>query len=369
MTSVRFSRRSFLGTCALGALATRARGESGAPRKLGVALAGLGNYSRGELAPALRKTRLCKFAGVVTGDPEKGAKWADEHGFPATSVYGYDTMDRLADNKDIDIVYVVTPNGLHARHAIAAAEAGKHVICEKPMANTVAECDAMLAACRANDVQLSVGYRLHFDPYHEVLRGLARTGRFGPFTRSEGNFAFRIGGRAWRVDRELAGGGPLMDIGIYIIQSAFMASRSRAVAVTARELPKTKPDLFDQVEEAIEWELEFADGSRARGRCSYNDGANRFRAEAAGGWFEMDPSFSYRGLSGKTSEGPLRFEPEICQQALQMDDFARYILSGEPSPVSGEMGRRDMRVVEAIYQSAATGKRVEIPHDPADPIG
>ena len=237
------------------------------------------------------------------------------------------------------------------------------------MANTVAECDAIIDACRRNKVSLSIGYRLHFDPYHEVLRGLARTGRFGPFTRTEGNFAFRIGGRAWRLDRKLAGGGPLMDIGVYIIQSSFMASRSRAVAVTARELPKTKPDLFNEVEEAIEWDLEFADGSRAHGRCSYNDGANRFRAEAADGWFEMDPAFSYRGLAGKTSEGPLKFEPPVCQQALQMDEFARCILSGEPSAVSGEMGRRDMRVIEAIYQSAATGKRVEIPHDPADPIG
>ena len=147
-------------------IAARLRGQSqpagagsaaASGRQLGVALVGLGGYSTGQLGPALLETKFCRLAGVVTGSRKKGEKWAREHGFPASSIYSYDTMDRLADNPAIDIVYVVTPNALHAEHTIRAAKAGKHVICEKPMAVSVAECDAMLAACREAKVKLSIG--------------------------------------------------------------------------------------------------------------------------------------------------------------------------------------------------------------------
>jgi len=358
------SRREFLERCTIGGAAVLALGARAAgaepERKLGVALVGLGNYSRGELGPALRQTHHCRLAGVVTGSPAKGAQWARDYGFPEESVYGYDTMDRLANNPDIDIVYVVTPNGLHAEHAIAAARAGKHIICEKPMANTVAECDAIIAACKKAGVRLSIGYRLHFDPYHEVLRELVRTQEFGPFMKMYGGFAFRMGNRQWRIDRALAGGGPLMDLGVYVVQESCMATGSTPVAVVARELPKKRPEFFDEVEEGIEWTLEFPNGAHAGGFTSYNDGANDFRAEAAGGWFEISPAYTYRGLKASTSLGPVRVDPPASQQALQMDDFAECLKTGRATPVPGEMGRRDMTIVEAIYASAASGRRVEI---------
>jgi len=349
-----------LGGAAMLALGERAIADEPA-RKLGVALVGLGNYSRGELGPALRLTRHCRLAGVVTGDPAKGAKWAGDYGFPEKNVYSYDTMSRIADNPEIDIIYVVTPNGLHAEHAIAAARAGKHVICEKPMANTVAECDAIIAACEKAGVRLSIGYRLHFDPYHEVLREFVRTGECGAFTRMNGGFAFQMGNRQWRIDRKLAGGGPLMDLGVYVVQESCMATNAKAVAVTAREIPKKKPELFNEVEEGIEWTLEFSDGALAKGFTSYNDRANNFRADADRGWFEMQSAYIYRNLRGETHKGPLKFEPEVNQQALQMDDFAECVKTGRETPVGGWMGRRDMCVVEAIYASAAAGgARVEI---------
>jgi glucose-fructose oxidoreductase len=356
-----FLERCTLGTAALFALGQRAAAAEPPARKLGVALVGLGNYSTGQLGPALRETRSCRLAGVVTGSPAKGAKWARDYGFPEKSVYGYDTMGRLADNPEIDIVYVVTPNGLHAEHAIAAAKAGKHVICEKPMANTVADCDAIIAACAAAKVRLSIGYRLHFDPYHEELRRLVRTKEFGPFLKMNGSFAFTMGSRQWRATKALAGGGALMDLGVYVIQEACMAAGAAPVAVTARERPKRRPDFFRDVEEALDWTMEFADGARCEGFTSYNDNGNAFRAEAAKGWFEVKPAFSYTGLAGTTSRGPLRFEPPVNQQARQMDDFAQCIQTGRVTPVPGEMGRRDMCIIEAIYKSAAdSGRRVEI---------
>jgi glucose-fructose oxidoreductase len=360
------SRRLFLGQLsAAGALALAPRSllaHNGPGRKLGIALVGLGGYSTGQLGPALKITEHCRLTGVVTGSAEKGKKWAAEYGFPESSVYSYDTMARLADNPAIDIVYVVTPNGLHAEHAIAAARAGKHVICEKPMANTVAECDAILAACRKAGVRLGMGYRLHYDPYHAELRRLARTQEFGPFLKMDGGFGFTMGRPQWRAQKKLAGGGPLMDLGVYVLQEALMASGEvTPVALTARELPKQRPEFFVDVEETIEWTLEFANGAHAKGWTSYNANRNDFRAEAKDGWFEITSAYGYRGQKAATSRGPVEAVPPASQQALQMDAFARNVLDGTPSLVPGEMGRRDMVMVEAIYASAAAGgKRVEL---------
>ena len=357
-------RRRFLGQLpAAGALLAAPAALFANPmdkKKLGVALVGLGGYSTGQLGPALKVTENCRLAGVVTGSRDKGLAWARDYGFPDTSVYGYDTMARLADNRDIDIIYVVTPNALHAEHSIAAAKAGKHVICEKPMAVSVGECDAIIAACKAAGVRLSIGYRLHFDPFHEELRRLARTKEFGAFMKMSGGFAFTMRQMQWRAQKRLAGGGPLMDLGIYVIQEACMGAGADPVAVTARERPRKRPEFFADVEESIEWTMEFAGGARCECFTSYDEGRNDFRAEAKDGWFEMKPAFNYGGNRGATSRGPLAMAP-VNQQAVQMDHFAARIRDKLPTRVPGEMGRRDVAILEAIYASAAAGgRRVEV---------
>jgi len=361
------SRRRFIGQLsAAGALALLPRSSWAAEpseKRLGVALVGLGNYSRGELGPALKKTQHCRLAGVVTGSHDKGVKWAKEYGFSEKNIYSYDTMQQLADNPEIDIVYVVTPNGLHAEHCVAAAKAGKHVICEKPMANTVADCDTIIAACQAAKVRLSVGYRLHFDPYHKEMMRLAQSDQFGPFMKMRGSFSFPMNRRPWRAIRKYSGGGPLMDVGIYVVHEACMAAGGAApVAVTAQEiLPKKRPDIFQDVEETIAWQMEFANGAVCDGRSSYQEGGNDFHAESERGWVDFSSAYIYRGLAATTSRGPLSFKPEVCQQALQMDDFSECLQTGRASPVPGELGRRDMTIIEAIYASAAAGgKRVEV---------
>jgi len=331
------------------------------PQKPGIALVGLGRYSTSQLGPALKQTQYCRLAGVVTGSKEKGEQWAKNYGFSSKNIYSYETMPQLADNKEIDIVYVVTPNGLHAGHAIAAAKAGKHVICEKPMANTVAECDTIIAACRTAHVKLSIGYRLHFDPYHQELMRLAREKDFGPFTKITGDRGFVMAKKVWRADKKLAGGGPLMDLGIYIIHGACMAANgAMPLAVTAKEHEKTKPDLFTDVEEGIDWAMEFPGGAVCNAVTSYQHSADRFRAEGKNGWIEFrEHAFTYRGMVVETNRGPLNFTPPN-QQALQMDDFAQCILQNKESRVAGELGRRDLVIIEAIYKAAATGKRVEV---------
>ncbi|HEX2101389.1 MAG TPA: Gfo/Idh/MocA family oxidoreductase [Candidatus Synoicihabitans sp.] len=333
--------------------------ESPTPsRKLGVALVGLGSYSTGELAPALEKTRWCHLTGVVTGDREKGERWARQHKFPVENIYNYETLGEIASNRTIDIVYIVTPPGLHARDAIAAARSGKHVICEKPMANTVAECDAIIAACRDAGVKLSIGYRLQFDPFHQEIDRLAQES--GPLREMAGGHSFPLRRRVWRLDKQLAGGGPLMDVGIYVIQAACRAAGGVApVAVTARERPKSNPDLFKEVEETIEFTLHFPQGQRCEGITSYAEHHSFFQAAGPNATIELQPAYSYRGIRGRTSAGELAFAG-VPQQALQMDDFARAILDNRPTPVGGEMGRMHLAVIEAIYEAARTGRRVDV---------
>jgi glucose-fructose oxidoreductase len=365
------SRRTFVRTLAVGAAMVGAGGAAslaaqldeatkGGERKLGVALMGLGLYSRGELGPALRKTKNCRFAGVVTGSHAKGVHWSQQYGFPEKNIWNYDTMQELVGNPDIDIVYVVTPNGLHAEHVLAVAGAGKHVICEKPMASSVAECDSMISACQKADVRLSIGYRLQFDPHHIELDRVARDQDFGVLTKLSGDQSWVFTERAWRIEKSLSGGGPLMDVGIYVIQATCRAAMSQPISVTARELPKTKPELFNEVEEAIEWTMEFPGGVTATGASSYARNNNYFLAEGAKGWIRFDPAFGYRGIRVTSSRGPLDF-PSVPQQSLQMDDFASCILTGRKTPVPGSMGRDHMAIIEALYKSAAQGgRRVDV---------
>jgi glucose-fructose oxidoreductase len=330
-------------------------------RKLGVALLGLGRYATNQLAPALRETKLCRLAGVVTGHPEKGQKWATDYNLDQRNIYSYETFDRIADNKDIDIVYVVTPPGLHPEFVIRAAKAGKQVISEKPMATSVADCDRMIAACKAAKVQLSVGYRLQFDPYRKELMRLARDKEFGAFKRMTGGFAFVMGRHEWRIEKKLAGGGPMMDLGIYVVQSAIMAANGEIPSsVTAQEAPKTRPEFFNEVEEKLSWTMDFASGSRCEGVTGFNHSVNTFRAEGSQGWIEFPrDAFSYSGAVCTTSRGPVVYE-KMNQQAAQMDDFADCVLTGRKTPVPGEMGRSHMVIISAVYEAARTGKPVKI---------
>jgi glucose-fructose oxidoreductase len=366
------SRRRFLGQVSAAAAfimaprGARALETPTAAKKLGVALVGLGSYSTNQLGPALRKTEHCQLTGVVTGSHSKGKRWAREYGFPEKNIFAYDTIAQMAGNPDIDVVYVVTPNGLHAEHVIAAAKAGKHVITEKPMANTVAECDAMIAACRDAGVRLTVGYRLHYEPHTAELVRLAHEKTFGPFMKIDSENGFSIDpdarpGTMWRLDSKLAGGGPLMDMGVYVIQAVCMAKDEAApVAVTAKFGKVTMPKVFTEVEESITWTAEYADGAKADCKATYADQLSSLRAVAEGGWAELAyPAFYYDEPILKTSRGTPHF-PKVNHQVAQLDGMAMELMSGRPSIAPGEMGRRDIAIAQAIYAAARSGQREEV---------
>lgn len=336
---------------------TRAVGQP-ADRKLGIALVGLGQYSEGQLAPALEETTHCYLAGIVTGSPEKIGKWRRKYDIPEGNVYNYENFDTITSNPDIDIVYVVLPNAMHAEYTIRALEAGKHVICEKPMAVTVADCDRMIAAAAKAGKMLSIGYRLHFEPHNLEMMKFGQKQVMGAVKHiiAENGMSSTEG---WRLDKSLAGGGPLMDVGIYCVQGARYTLGTEPIAVTAQEGPKTDPEMFSEVEESLTWQMEFPGGIHALCKTSYSESMNILRAEAEHGWAKLEPAYPYTGIKGETSEGEMDCM-EVNQQAYQMDDFAKAIEENRPTPVPGEMGRQDVKILQAIYRAMETGERVEI---------
>lgn len=327
-------------------------------KKLGIALVGLGRYSEGQLAPALLQTRHCYLAGIVTGSSAKISDWQGKYSIPDANVYTYESFDNISENSDIDIVYIVLPNAMHAEYAVRAARAGKHVICEKPMGISVAECDEMIKACQEAGKLLSIGYRLHFEPHHHEVMKMGQTRVFGELT----DLSLKHGSsdvKGWRIDKSLAGGGPLMDLGIYCIQAARYTTGMEPVAVMATRGEPTRPEIFKTIEESLYWEMEFPGGINARCETSYSKEMNLLHANATHGWFELSPAYEYGGIQGKTATGFMDI-PNVNQQALQMDDFAEAILTGSPVKVPGEMGRADMVIIEAIYESMRTGKKVTL---------
>lgn len=369
------SRRKFLKTLTIGVggvvLTSPLISEAAAgipqeqSEKMGIALVGLGRYSTNQLAPALQETENCRLAGIVTGSPAKAEAWKKKYNIPDKNIYNYDNFDEIVNNDDIDIVYVVLPIALHAEFTIRAAEAKKHVICEKPMATTAEEAQRMVDACNANGVKLAIGYRLHFEPFNQRVMELGQNEIFGKVKGIKAADSSDMTGDSldvWRLDRERAGGGPLMDLGIYCVQGAVYTMGKKPIAVRAEFGEVTHPAYFRDVEQSVKWEMEFEGGVVAECETSYADPEEKklLSAEAENGWWKLDPAYSYEGKKGETSEGKMDF-PNVYEQVRQMDSQAESFRKNQESIVPGEMGVRDMKIIMAIYESARNGgKRIEI---------
>lgn len=366
------SRRDFLQKLSIGAGATAASlalpsflslsKSAYEGKKLQVALVGLGSYAN-ILAKGLADSQYCQLAGIVTGTPSKAESWSKQYNIPAKNIYNYQNFDTIKDNKDIDLIYIVLPNALHSEYTIRAARAGKHVICEKPMAISVKECETMIKACKAAGVQLAIGYRLHYEPFNLEIKRLGQEKVLGQVRIMEAANGFKAGNpNMWRLKKALSGGGPLMDMGIYCLQATRFVTGEEPVAVTAQFGPITNKQLFKEVEESVSWQLAFPSGATSSSVSSYNANVGRFHAVTDQGSFELNPAFGYGPLRGWTSSGGELRLPIVNHQTAQMDGIGKVLLENKPLPdhITGEEGLRDVRIMMAIYEAARTGKKINL---------
>lgn len=329
-------------------------------KKLGIALVGLGYYSTDLLAPALQLTQYAELRGIVTGSPSKIPVWKAKYGIADKNIYNYQNFDEIAQNPDIDIVYVVLPPSMHREYVERAAKAGKHVFCEKPMAPSVADCEAMIKACHDNKVHLAIGYRCQHDPNINAYRKITKEGRFGKVLEVTSLAGYRENRTTHWKQRKAMGGGVMGDMGVYALQGARLATGLEPIAVTAK-MSTTRPEIYYEVEETMEFMLEFANGAKANCKTTYGENMNSLDINYEKGWVKMAPQSAYLGNKGTVSDKTIIDFPLKNQQAKQLDDDCLAILNKKKLSVTGMEGLKDTKVVEAIYKSAAqNGVRVLI---------
>ncbi len=327
---------------------------------LGVALVGLGYYSTDVLAPALKLTKHCRLTGVVTGSPHKIPKWKKKYGIKDKNVYNYDNMHEIANNPDIDVIYIVLPTGLHAKYAIVAANAGKHVWCEKPMARTAKECQAIINACKKNKVKLSIGYRMQHEPNTQKIMKWAKTKPYGKINSVSARAGYYDPRKNhWKLKKEM-GGGALYDMGVYCINGVRYSTGEEPIKVLEASHSTERPELFSEVDETTFFKLEFPSGAIGRGFTSFGKSMNELMVTTKDGFYTLKPFQSYSGVRGYTCTDEQLLPFKGNQQAKQMDDDSLAILNNTNVLVPGEEGMKDIVLVESIYKSAKTGTEVKL---------
>jgi predicted dehydrogenase len=331
-------------------------------RKLGVAVVGIGGVSVRDVFPALKRSNHCRLAGLVSSDAGKLQEMGKRFDVPANGQFTYDKFDSIADNPDIDLVYIALPNALHAEYTIRAAAAGKHVLCEKPMAVTVAECEAMIEACNKARKTLAIAYRLHYSPHHKEMVRSLRAMEFGrvQIIRADIGYPLKPDDAGWRLKRSLAGGGVLLEQGVYPVNAARIMVGEDPVEVLGYET-KSDTTRFAEVDETVAWSMRFANGTVAHCAASYTVPANHIWAGGPSGWFELDDAFSVGDIEAQTSKGSIRIG-QVDQFGLQVDHVSRLIQDGKPPDpgISAEDGLRDVRIINAIYESIQARRVVEL---------
>jgi len=330
---------------------------------LRVAIMGLGSYGT-RVAEAMQSCKRAKLVGLISGTPSKVIKWKAKYNVPDKNCYNYESFDQIKDNPDIDAVYIITPNGLHCEFTKRVALAGKHVISEKPMGINAQEGQEMVNACKAADVKLLIGYRMHFEAKTLEIVRMSRAGEFGKIIFFQGQSGFRIGDpNQWRLNKKLSGGGAMMDIGIYSINGARYMIGEEPIWVTAQETKNDPVKFKEGIDETIQFQLGFPGGAVASCLSTYAvSHLDRFYLNGIDGWAEMQPSTGYGPIKARTHKGELT-AAHITHQTVQMDEMAGIILENKKPviPVNGEEGVKDMKIIDAIYKAVKIGKKVDLP--------
>ncbi|HSI86123.1 MAG: Gfo/Idh/MocA family protein [Candidatus Methylacidiphilales bacterium] len=338
-------------------------------KRVGFAIVGLGRLSLHQILPALSECKHARVTALVSGNRDKGLKVAQQYGVNEKSVYNYENYDKLADNPDVQVIYIVLPNSMHAEYTIRGAKAGKHILCEKPMANTVADCQQMVDVCKAANLRLMIAYRQQYEPCNRAIVKMVKEGKLGTLHEFIAVNSQNQGEpNQWRLKRQLSGGGPLPDIGIYCLNAARFLSGSEPESVMGQIIQAPDDPRFKEVEASVQFMLRFPGGFTATCSTSYNTHRSQFlRIIGSDGWAEMNPAFAYEGMRlsyNKMSEGTdlisaVQLTPKN-QFAQEMDHMAQCVQTGAQPHTPGEEGMQDMRIIEAIYNSAQNGRTIEL---------
>jgi predicted dehydrogenase len=348
-----FSRLSALGLAANLVPSLQAQR---AQKKTGYAVIGLGRIA-GHFMPGTRNTTNSQITALVSGHRDKAERIASQYNIPASSIYSYENFDEIAHNPAVDAVYVALPNSMHAEYTIRAAKAGKHVLCEKPMATNVADCEAMIAACKAANVNLMIAYRCHYEPTNLRAVHLIREGALGQVQAIESTFGFNIGPGEWRLNKKLAGGGPLFDVGIYSLNACRYLTGEEPQHISAYASVIDRDGRFNEVEENVSWTMRFPSGIVAS--CNTTYGApmeGYFRVHGSKGWLEVNQAFVYEGLRLRAEFGATKLnEPNPARDPshfqAEAEHFSHCIQNGLQPTSPGEEGLRDMGYITEIYRS------------------
>ena len=338
---------------------------------VGFAIVGLGGYALNQMMPRFSQAERAHVAALVSGNPDKLNRVGDAYGVPPESRYSYETFANIASNQGVDAVYIVLPSGLHETYTNRAFAAGKHVLCEKPMALSSAECERMIAASRRADRKLMIAYRSHFEPHNLQAMELMGQDAVGQLRTLRTEQSYRMGpttpSQNWRVNRALAGGGPLEDLGIYGLQAALYLAREMPVSISASSFQPEGDPRFAEILAHVSSQWRFPSGAVAQLATSYDSaGINFVEARGTTAALKMEPATSYSGqelvVEGRERREFSPGDPEV-QFARQLDHLADAIRDGAQIRTPGEMGLRDLRLIEAIYASAATGRTVMLNPD------
>ena len=358
------NRRDFgrLTAFTLASAQLRSYAQSGAAtqKPVGYAAIGLGSISD-IFMRACAGSQKAKITALVTGHPEdKGARYAAMYGIPKSSIYTYETFDRIRDNKDVDAIYIGLPNSMHAEYVLRGARAGKHVLCEKPMAISSAECRTMIDACHTAKVKLMIAYRIQYEPLWLKAMQIIEAGDLGQVQSFQGGFFNQQTAGAWRLSRKLGGGGPLLDLGIYPLNAIRHITHEEPVGFSAVVSTRDHSGRFAEVEQSLEWTMKFPSGIIASCGCSYGQSAPGFlNINGDRGSLQMAPAFNYDGLHLHGSAGgrqidELSLGKAPYQFAIEADHFADCVRNGTEPRSPGEEGLKDMLAIEAIYRAAGT---------------
>jgi predicted dehydrogenase len=354
------TRRDFSRFAALAAtsqIVPASLGAQASPRKTGYAVIGLGRIA-GHFMPGVQHTTNSQITALVSGHRDKADRIAAQYNIPAGSIYSYENFDEIAHNPAVDAVYVALPNSMHAEYTIRAAKAGKHVLCEKPMATSVADSEKMIAACKAANVKLMIAYRCHYEPTNLRAIKLIRDGELGQVQTIQSAFGFNIAAGEWRLNKQLAGGGPLYDVGIYSLNACRYLTGDEPDRICSYSSVIDHDGRFNEVEENVSWTMHFPSGIVAS--CSTTYGANMagyYRVYGSKGWLEVDNAFVYEGLhlradlSGKQLDEPNPARDPSHFQA-EAEHFSQCVQDNLEPQSPGEEGLRDMRYIAEIYRSA-----------------